>query len=54
VSLQAGPLPSSVAVADLDGNGLADIAVADLGDHTILVFWSPWLASRAERRLTTR
>jgi hypothetical protein len=36
----SGPNPTALAVADLDGDGIADIAATDLGDDAIRVFLS--------------
>jgi large repetitive protein len=40
-TVSVGPEPTSLAVADFDDNGSADIAVTDLGDHKIRVLLSP-------------
>ena len=47
VDVPMGPEPVSLAVAEFDGNGLADVAVADLGDHAIRVRLSPATARLA-------
>jgi hypothetical protein len=44
VTLPASPQPSAVAVADLDGNGIADVAVTDISDDAIWVFLNPAVA----------
>ena len=38
IALSAGTQPLHVAVADLDGDGRADIAVTDFSDHTASIF----------------
>jgi hypothetical protein len=48
VDVPMGPQPSSVAVADFDGDRLADIAVADLSDHAIRVFLRPAAGANAQ------
>jgi hypothetical protein len=37
-TIATGPAPASLTVADFDGDGRADAAVADLNEHTIRVF----------------
>ena len=41
VSVPSGPAPASLGVRDFDGDGMADVAEVDLGDHSIRVFPAP-------------
>jgi len=53
VDVPVGSEPVALAVADFDGDGLADVAVADLGDHAIRVLLSPATGAGISRKRTT-